>query len=105
MAAATAVFEALLESGDHAVAPKVMYWALRTWLLGHAARWGLEVELVDTTDLDALAAAVRPGRTKLVWLETPANPLWGITDIAGAAADRAPGGSPARGRFHRRDAG
>ena len=86
MAAATAVFEALLEPGDHAVAPKVMYWALRGWLLGHAARWGLEVELVDTADIDALAAAVKPGRTKLVWLETPANPSWEITDIAGAAA-------------------
>jgi cystathionine gamma-synthase len=46
----------------------------------------LQVELVDTTDLGALAAAVRPGRTKLVWLETPANPLWHVTDIAGAAA-------------------
>jgi cystathionine gamma-synthase len=80
------VFEALLEPRDHAVAPKVMYWALRGWLLAHAARWGIEVELVDTPDLDALATAVKPGRTKLVWLETPANPLWEITDIAGAAA-------------------
>lgn len=84
MAAATAVFQAL-EPGDHVVAPKVMYWALRSWLLDHATRWGLEVELVDMTDLDALAAALRPGRTKLVWAETPANPLWHVTDIAAAA--------------------
>ena len=62
-----------------------MYWALRDWLLEQAARWGLEVELVDTTDLDALAAALRPGRTRLVWLETPANPTWEISDIAAAA--------------------
>src|SRR5260221_8493712 len=37
------------------------------------------------TSLDALRAAVRPGRTRLLWIETPANPLWSITDIAGAA--------------------
>ena len=84
MAAATAVFQAL-EPGDHVVAPRVMYWALRKWLTTEAARWGLEVELVVMDDLAALKSAVRPGRTKLVWLETPANPLWTITDIAAAA--------------------
>ena len=50
-----------------------------------AAEWGLRVDLVDTSDLDALRAALRPGATKLVWLETPANPLWTITDIRAAA--------------------
>jgi cystathionine gamma-synthase len=84
MAAATAVFQAL-EPGDHVVAPKVMYWALRNWLTTHAARWGLAVDLVAMDDLDALKRALRPGRTKLVWTETPANPLWTITDIAAAA--------------------
>ncbi len=44
------------------------------------------MELVDTSDLDALRSAVRPGETKLVWLETPSNPMWSITDIAAAAA-------------------
>ena len=83
MAAATAVFQSLAP-GDHVIAPRVMYWALRAWLLDHAARWGLQVELVDTTDLDLLAAAMRPGRTRLVWLETPANPLWEISGIVGA---------------------
>ena len=42
--------------------------------------------LIDTTDLDALRAAIRPGMTKLVYVETPANPVWSVTDIAGAAA-------------------
>ncbi|ACA15930.1 Cystathionine gamma-synthase [Methylobacterium sp. 4-46] len=84
MAAATAVFGAL-DPGDHVVAPSVMYWALRRWLLQEATRWGLKVDLVATDDLDALRAAVVPGRTKLVWLETPSNPLWTITDIAAAA--------------------
>jgi cystathionine gamma-synthase len=84
MAAATALFQAL-EPGDHVVAPKVMYWALRNWLMTHAARWGLDVELVAMDDLGALKTAMRPGRTKLVWTETPGNPLWTITDIAAAA--------------------
>jgi cystathionine gamma-synthase len=84
MAAATTVFHALAP-GDHVIAPQVMYWGLRHWLLSFARPWGLEVDLVDTSDLDALTAALRPGRTKLVWLETPANPTWAIADIAAAA--------------------
>jgi cystathionine gamma-synthase len=84
MAAATAVFLAL-RPGDHVVAPNVMYWALRTWLRSSAAMLGLVVDFVDMSNLDALAAAVRPGKTKLVWLETPGNPTWAITDIAQAA--------------------
>ena len=84
MAAATSCFLAL-DPGDHVVAPKVMYWSLRNWLAGFATRWGLQVDFVDATSLDAIAAATVPGRTKLIWIETPANPLWGITDIAGAA--------------------
>jgi cystathionine gamma-synthase len=92
MAAATAVFLAL-DPGDHVVVPNVMYWGLRAWLLGFATRWGLLVETVDTTDLGALAAAVKPGQTRLVWLESPANPLWGITDIAAAAAIAHHGGA------------
>ncbi|RDI61894.1 trans-sulfuration enzyme family protein [Microvirga subterranea] len=84
MAAATAVFQAL-NPGDHIVASKVMYWALRSWLMTEAVRWGLAVDFVETDDLDALRGAVIPGRTKLVWVETPSNPLWTITDIAAAA--------------------
>ncbi len=84
MAAATAVFMAL-KPGDHVVAPTVMYWALRHWLLTDAKHWGLEIELADTSDLEALRAAVRPGVTKLVWVETPSNPLWTVTDLAAAA--------------------
>jgi cystathionine gamma-synthase len=84
MAAATAVFMSL-RPGDHVVAPKVMYWGLRKWLQNFATGWGLAVELVDSTDPAALARAMRPGKTRLVWIETPANPTWVITDIAAAA--------------------
>mgnify|MGYP001545228734 FL=1 len=85
MAAATAVFQALAP-GDHVLAPKVMYWSLRNWLMNFATHWGLQVELIDMTDPAAVAAALRPGQTKLVWIETPANPLWTITDIAATSA-------------------
>ena len=84
MAAATAVFQGL-RPGDHVLAPEVMYWSLRNWLLGFATSWGLDVELIDMTDPSAVQAAIRAGSTKLVWIETPANPLWTITDIAATA--------------------
>src|SRR5579872_658443 len=84
MAAATNVFRAL-PMGAHVVGPKVMYHSLRRWIAGYAAEGHIAAEFADASSLDALRAAVRPGRTKLVWIETPANPLWSITDIAGAA--------------------
>jgi cystathionine gamma-synthase len=84
MAAATAVFLAL-KPGNHVVAPKVMYWSLRNWLMNFATQWGLQVEFIDMSNLDELKRSMRFGQTKLVWLETPANPLWTITDIAAAA--------------------
>ncbi|MGE4012562.1 MAG: PLP-dependent aspartate aminotransferase family protein [Alphaproteobacteria bacterium] len=85
MAAATSIFLAL-SPGDRIVAPKIMYWSLRHWLLNEATRWGLHVDLVDGGDMQAIAKALRRGETKLLWLETPANPLWTITDIAAACA-------------------
>ena len=80
MSAATAVFLSL-KPGDHVIAPEVMYWGLRHWLLHEATDWGLKIELVDTADVEAVRAALRPGETKLVWLETPSNPLWSLSDI------------------------
>jgi cystathionine gamma-synthase len=84
MAAATSLFLSL-EPGAHVVAPKVMYWALRAWLKTHAAAWGLAVDFVDMTSPKELEACVRPGSTRLIWVETPANPTWAITDVAHAA--------------------
>ena len=84
MAAATAVFRSL-PAGAHVVAPRVMYWALRRWLAAEAAKGLLTVDFVELTALDELRAAAQPGATALVWIETPANPLWSVTDIAAAA--------------------
>lgn len=80
-AAATAVFQSLLP-GDHVLVARVLYWGIRKWLAEFAVSWGLDVEFVDTADPVAVAAAIRPGRTRLLWLETPANPTWEITDLA-----------------------
>lgn len=84
MAAATAVFQTL-SPGDHVVAPTVMYWSLRNWIAGFAHNWGLQVDFVDMSDTDAVRGFVQPGHTKLVWVETPSNPLWQITDLAAVA--------------------
>ena len=84
MAAAVSVFQAL-KAGDHVVAPKTMYYQLQNWLMGLGTDWGLQVTLVEMSDLVALKAAIKPGTTKLVWAETPANPQWSITDIAAVA--------------------
>jgi cystathionine gamma-synthase len=80
MAAATAVFLAL-EKPTHIVASRVMYWGFRSWLQ-KIARYGHSVSFVETSDLDQVRAAVRPGETGLFWIETPSNPLWTVTDIA-----------------------
>ena len=85
MSAALAVVQAL-RPGDHLIAPEVMYWSFRNWLLTVGREWGLEVSFVPNGDLEALSAAVIPGRTKLLWLETPANPTWVVDDIAAWAA-------------------
>ena len=84
MAAATSVFRALCRPGDHVVASRACYFALRAWLGQWSAQWQVAVDLVDTTDLDAVRAALRP-TTRLVWIETPANPTWDVTDIAAIA--------------------
>jgi cystathionine gamma-synthase len=84
MSAATACFLALAPC-DHVVVPKVMYWSLRNWLSTFATNWGLKVEFVDADMTDAIAKAVQPGKTKLVWLETPANPTWSVSDISAVA--------------------
>lgn len=84
MAAAMAIVQSL-QPGDRIVAPKVMYWGLRNWLIKFCEHWGLRLDLFDTADPDALAKTVDKGKTKLVWIETPCNPTWDVIDIAAAA--------------------
>jgi cystathionine gamma-synthase len=79
MAAAIAVVLAQ-PPGSRIIASQVMYWAFRHWLMTEAVRFGYRVEFVDTSDLAAVRAAA-PGAA-LVYVETPGNPLWTISDIA-----------------------
>jgi cystathionine gamma-synthase len=78
-AATAAVFQSLAP-GDHVVAQDA-YFGTGKLLRDVFAGWGLESTFVDMTDLPAVEAAVRP-TTKLVWAESPSNPLWKVADLA-----------------------
>lgn len=84
MAATAAIFQSLAP-GDHVVVPDDSYYITRKLLGEVYARWGLEHTPVDMTDLAAVAAALRPS-TRLIWIETPSNPLMRVTDIAAMVA-------------------
>ena len=84
MAAASAPIQALA-SGDHVVLPEVVYWGVRRVAKDIAGAWGIQFDFVPNGDLEALSRAIRPGRTKLVWLETPSNPTMAVADIAASA--------------------
>lgn len=84
MAASTAVMMAL-RPGDHVIASRIMYWAMRAWLESHGKDWGLQVDFMEGLSLSELRAKLRPGETRLVWLESPVNPTWDVIDIEKAA--------------------
>jgi cystathionine gamma-synthase len=84
MASAAAVVQAITSPGAHVVAQRMIYWGLRSWLVEFCRQWQVSLDLVDAHEPDAIARAVRPG-TKLVWIESPANPTWDVVDIARAA--------------------
>lgn len=84
MAAFSSFFDTL-ESGAHVVAPSVMYHGGRVRLEQLSARGALDLTLFDADDPSALAKAVRPGRTAVVWIESYVNPTWTVIDIAEAA--------------------
>jgi cystathionine gamma-synthase len=84
MAAISAVFVGL-PKGARVVASTVMYTGSRNFLDQEGPRLGLDVERVDTSELEALERAASAAPTTLVYVETPGNPLWTIVDIAAAA--------------------
>ena len=83
MAAAMALFQAL-DPGDHVLAHVDAYYGTSRLLRETFLRWGLEADFVDMSNLDEIKKALRP-RTKLVWTETPSNPLLKIVDLAAVA--------------------
>jgi len=82
--AATHCAAMLLRPGDHVLAGTDIYGGTYRLLFQVLRPAGIEVSLVDTTDLDAVQAAFTP-RTRMLWIETPGNPLLSITDIAACA--------------------
>lgn len=82
-AATASVFQALAP-GDHVIAPEDAYTGTGTLLRSIFAPWGLAVTFVDMTDLEQVKQAIRPN-TRLLWIETPSNPLLKVTDIAKVA--------------------
>jgi cystathionine gamma-synthase len=86
LAAEDTLLRAVLRPGDHLVVPDDAYGGSYRLIARVFAPWGVEHTAVDLADLDAVAAAIRPGRTKVVWVETPTNPLLGVSDIGAIAA-------------------
>jgi cystathionine gamma-synthase len=87
LAAEHAVITAACEAGAHVILPSDLYGGTYRLVDKVLARWGLDYDLVDQTDLDALERALRP-ETRLIWVETPTNPLLNVVDIAGVVARR-----------------
>ncbi|MAY73134.1 MAG: cystathionine gamma-synthase [Phycisphaerae bacterium] len=85
LAAETALFLATLRSGDHAVCARSVYGGTTRLIREIFGHLGVESTFVDATDAKAIEEAVIPGRTKLVFVETPANPTLELTDIRAAA--------------------
>jgi len=84
MAAETAITQLLLKQGDHAICTSNVYGGTFRLFDKIVRHYGIDFSYVDTTDLDALQAALRP-QTKMVFVESPTNPLMSITDIRGVA--------------------
>jgi len=79
------VVRALLTPGDHAVVPSDAYGGTYRYFNRVARPQGIEHSVAAVADVDAVRAAIRPGATKLVWVETPTNPLLGVADVAALA--------------------
>jgi cystathionine gamma-synthase len=81
MAATHALLTATLDAGDHLILPLDLYGGTYRLVDKVLARFGLAYDLVDQRDIDALRSALRP-ETKLIWVETPTNPLLNVIDVA-----------------------
>lgn len=79
------VLRALLQPGDHVVVPSDAYGGTYRLFNTVLATWGIEHTIAKIADVESVRAAIRPGLTKIVWVETPTNPLLGIADITALA--------------------
>ncbi|MQA01588.1 MAG: cystathionine gamma-synthase [Streptosporangiales bacterium] len=82
LAAEDTLLRTVCKPGDHVVIPDDAYGGTYRLFANVLERWGLAATPASLTDLAAVRDAVRPGSTKVIWVETPTNPLLGIADIA-----------------------
>jgi cystathionine gamma-synthase len=85
LAAEDTLLRSALGPGDHVVVPDDAYGGSYRLFARVAAPWGLQHTTAHLSDLDVVRAAIRPGSTRMVWVETPTNPLLGIADVAALA--------------------
>jgi cystathionine gamma-synthase len=85
LAAEDCLLRSVCAPGDHVVVPSDAYGGTFRLFGKVYQRWGVKWTAVDLTDLAAVRAAVRPGKTRAIWVETPSNPLLGVSDIAALA--------------------
>jgi len=85
MSAITTVYMALLGAGSHIVSTASVYGPARGVLEKDFSRFGVEADFISTSDVDAIVAAIKKN-TKVLYIETPANPTMEITDIKACAA-------------------
>jgi cystathionine beta-lyase/cystathionine gamma-synthase len=90
MGAISAIVLGLCSSGDHIVAQRQLYAGTQLLFQSVCPRFGIEVSFVDGTEPNAFAAAVRPGKTMLVWAESPANPKLDVVDLTEVGAIAGP---------------
>ena len=86
LAAEDALLRAILTPGDHVLMGNDVYGGTHRLVNRLHVPWGVELSTAEMSDPDAVRAAIRPGTTRVLWLETPSNPLMKITDIAALAA-------------------
>lgn len=85
LAAEDTLLRAILGPNDHVLMGNDVYGGTHRLVNRAHVPWGVSLSTVDMSDLDAVKAAIRPDATKVVWVETPSNPLMKITDIAAVA--------------------
>ena len=85
LAAEDTLLRAVLAPGDHIVMGNDVYGGTHRLVNRVFVPWGIELETVEMSDLDAVRASIRPGVTKVLWVETPSNPLMKISDVAALA--------------------
>lgn len=90
MGSVTSVLMGLCSSGDHIVATRQIFSVTYGLLVMHLPRFGIDVTFVDGTDPAAITAAVRPGKTQVVLVETPANPALSLVDLDAVGGIRGP---------------